>query len=339
MRGEGIRARGPWRAAGWALCLLVLAPTGFPGAASAAVQAGDRVVLREAVEGDLFAAGGEVEVGAEVSDDLFAAGGRVSLLPGAVVGGSAWLTGGDVDVAGHVRGDVRAAAGRIRIGAQVEGDVHLAGATIEILPGARIAGRVTYRSPHPAQIAPGARVDGGVTHRAVGVRESVGRVARIVVWALGLTVLLALVVVGTLLLVIFPDATRAAARTVIADPARSVLVGLLVVVATPLAVAVLVLTLLGIPLGALTAGVYLIWLMVGFLTALICLGDLGLGLVSRSASRGLRLLFFLLALLLVAVAQTVPFLGAAVLVAAVVLGTGGWTLHLVHRHRAVTAVP
>jgi hypothetical protein len=270
-----------------------------------------------------------------VARDLFAAGGRVGVAADGVVGGDAWLAAGQVEVEGRVRGTLRAAGGRIRIAGQVDGDVHAAAPTVEILPTARIAGRLVYRSPDPARIDPGASIGGGVTHRPVSVRGNLARLARIAAWTFGVAVALAFVAIGLALLLVFPEVMRAAGVAILGEPARSLGLGLLVLIVTPPLAVLLVVTLLGLPLGMLLLACYLVWLLAGFLTGVICLGDLGLRLVARSSGPW-RVIFFLLALAAVVLAQAVPVMGPLVLLAVLVFGTGGWTLHLLHRHRAHT---
>ena len=56
--------------------------------------------------------------------------------PDAEVGGRAWLAGGDVAVAGRFHHDVKVYARNVLVLGHITGDVHLFGATIEVLPSA-----------------------------------------------------------------------------------------------------------------------------------------------------------------------------------------------------------
>jgi cytoskeletal protein CcmA (bactofilin family) len=318
------------------------------------VAAGGRVTVQQRVQGDVTASGGEVILLGDVGDDVRAAGGQVSLegqvagdamaaggrvmvAPGARIGGAAWLAGGRVEVAGRVANRLRAAGRVVRIGGQVDGNVEVAALELEVLPGARIAGALSYRSPDPARIDPTAQIGGPVRHRPSQVTDRLGQLARIIFWVMGLMLLLSLVVAGAVLLLLFPDVTARAGATIATDPGKSLGIGLLVFLGTPLLVGFLMITILGIPLGLGVGALYVLWLLLGLLAAIVFLGDLGVRLTRRSPSRGWRLLFFLVALLLLGLLQGIPVVGSLLLFLGLLLGTGAWSLQVMRRYRGVAA--
>jgi cytoskeletal protein CcmA (bactofilin family) len=241
------------------------------------VAAGGRVVIDGAVGRDVLAGGGDVTVRGRIGDDvrvvggmvtvvapvageLLAAGGRVRLAPETTVGGRAWLAGGDVEVRGHIGKSLRVAGGRISLDGQVDGDVELAGGDIEIRSGARISGRLTYRSPREAKIDPAAQITGGVAYVQPKIPRAVTRTTAIVVNVVGL---LGLIVTGAVLLLLFPGVCAESARTIATHPWKSLGLGLAVLVVTPVVVMILFFTVFGIGLGLMALAAYAVALLAG----------------------------------------------------------------------------
>lgn len=299
--------------------------------------AGGNVTVRGEVLDDIRAAGGQVRLEGPVTGDVMAAGGRVSLAKGAQVGGNAWLAGGTLEVEGDVAGRLRAAGRTIRLAGTVNGNADLAAVTVEVLPEAKVHGNLTYRSPNPARIHPGAQVDGTVIQRPITFVDRVARAARVAFWVGAVALLLGLLLAGVVFILLFPVATRLAARTIGTDPGKSLGLGLAFLLLAPVVAVLLMATLLGIPLGLATVALYFLWLLVGFLTAVAFLGDLALQASGRESSRTWRALFFLLALLVLGLVQAIPILGGLVLFLALVMGLGAWTLHLARRYRGKEA--
>jgi cytoskeletal protein CcmA (bactofilin family) len=294
---------------------------------------GGNVSVRARVGDDVRVAGGNVTLSGTVGDDALAAGGNVLLAPNAAVGGRAWLAGGTVEIAGKVGRGVKAAGNRVIVAGDITGDVQLAADTIEIRPNAVIRGNLTYYSRNEAQIASGAKITGAVQHEPVAPSQKraqgyvFGHLAR-----LGLYI--SLMLTGIVLYLLFPRAAVGAARTIAETPMKSLGLGLAVLAATPLVALLLFASLLGIWLALTTAAIYLVFLLLGFLTGILAVGDWGLRLIGRAgaATPGWRALSIIAALLLLWVVRFVPGLGGVIVFALLVFGLGALTLHLWRRY-------
>lgn len=97
-------------------------------------------VARLVVRGDLYLAGGLVDVTERVEGDLIAAGGTVNIDNG--IAGDLLVTGGQVDIKGPVRDDLRIAGGTVRIRGTVGGDLVVFGGDIVVDNDAKITGDV-----------------------------------------------------------------------------------------------------------------------------------------------------------------------------------------------------
>ena len=140
--------------------------------------------------------------------------------------------------------------------------------------------------------------------------------------------LLGLMVVGLALFLLLPNFTASAARTIRTDPWKSLGLGFAVLVATPVAGLLLMVTLLGIPLALTVFALYLVSLLLGYLTAVFFLGETGAGWLrrGRELSGGERVLGFVAALVALSLLRLIPVLGVVVAFLALVFGLGAWSL-------------
>lgn len=286
---------------------------------------------------DVRAAGQSVVIAAAVGDALLATGEVVRLTAPSRVGGSAWIFGRRVDVSGHVRRELRVAAVRVRVGGSVDGDVFLAARDIEILPTARITGSLTYWSGQEARIAPEARIAGRVVQRQPEPFDRAGRVLTVLGLVTRALVVVSLFVSGVVLFLLFPQFTVAAARTVIYRPWASLGAGFAVLALTPLAALSLALTVVAIPLALALVALYGLSLLLGIIIAAFALGDLGARAFRQRArpARAARIAGLALAVVALALVRFVPVAGPLVLLVALALGVGAWTLRLYRGYREI----
>ena len=292
---------------------------------NAFVSGGD-VTVRGVVGRNLYAAGGEVRLEGVVDGDARVAGGSLAVETAARIGGDAVLAGGSITVDGSIGGDLSAFGDRIELNGQVDGDVQLAGSRLRLGPGARVGGKVTYRSADDLVVAPGAQVAGGVrqsTHDRAWRRFEHG--AAVVG---GVTLSLGLVLLGAILVLAMPRFTREAAESIRRLPWQTIGIGCAVLVGVPVLCAFLVVTIIGIPLAVLLAFAYGALLVLGYLIGAVFLGDFVLGRVNaaRLDSAWWRVLFLLLAMVTIAIVKLVPVLGPAACVALFLAGLGALTL-------------
>ena len=275
---------------------------------NAFVSGGD-VTVRGVVGRNLYAAGGEVRLEGSVDGDARVAGGNLSIEPEARIAGDAMLAGGNIAVDGSVGGDLTAFGDRIELNGRIDGDVQLAGGRLRLGPGARIGGRVTYRSGDELVVEPGAQVAGGVRQSAD--ERAWRRFAHGATIVGGITLSLGILLLGALLILAMPRFTREAADSIRRLPWQTIGIGLAVLVGVPVMCAILVITLIGIPLAVLLAFFYGALLVLGYLIGAVFLGDFVLGRINaaKQDSPWWRVLFLLLAIVAIAVAKVIPVVG------------------------------
>ncbi|MCC7258131.1 MAG: hypothetical protein IT486_07135 [Gammaproteobacteria bacterium] len=297
-----------------------------------ATVAGGTVAIRATVGDDLYAAGGRIEVDARIGGNVRLAGGSVTMTPQTFVEGGAAVAGGTVEARGHFGDYLTVAGDEVTLGAEVDGDVRVYAHRLTVLPGTRIGGTLRYRASDPVELPPDVVVGGGMVREddpAVGPTsgdwdgdDAAGRVG----W-IGLAGLL---VVGALLawgLAGFSQRTTAA---LIAQPWLGLGLGFVVLVCTPVLVAVLVITLVGIPLAVILLLTYLATLIAAYVLGALYCGDRALAALRLGAQPSLvmRLLGLFLVLVALALASGIPVLGSVARLVVLLLGLGGIALAL-----------
>jgi len=318
------------------------------------IAGGGRVLVSHRVQGDLIVGAGSVVVGGLIEKTVRAAGGAVTITgrvarnvniaagsitiaPEAVVEGSAQLVGGEVRVGGTIGRKLRVAGAVVVLGGEVTGNVQVVAQEIEVLPTARIKGKLVYWSPRPARIDSQAVISGRVTHNLPELPSRIARTGTAVVTVSRALFMAGLTVIAVALFLAFPRFTVLASRTVGSDPLKSLGLGLLLFAAIPVLAVLSMITILGIPFGLLLFVGFSIALLVGFVLVAFYVGDVGAQafMGKRSAQRVVRVAFLILALGMLLLGRQIPVIGAILIVAAVLLGLGAMSIYAWRRRGAL----
>jgi hypothetical protein len=118
-------------------------------------------------------------------------------------------------------------------------------------------------------------------------------------------------------------------------PWKSLGLGFVVLVVTPMLAILNIVLIVGAPLGLLLVAIYPITLLIAYVTAATWLGDTVLGLIGRKNPEiwPWRSGALLAALLALSVVGLVPFIGGLILFLAVVGGLGAWAVVIADRLR------
>jgi len=281
---------------------------------------GWRIALAGRAEDDVRLAGSDVSIDAPVQGDLTVAGGSVRLGPAVSVSGRTWITGGSVVVEGVLERDVAIAAAEVVIDGEVRQPIHVVAEKLEVRPGARLLGPVTYRGPSDAVISDQATVTGPFTFTRVEQREV--RRARETPAVSTFLFTAHLFLAGVLVIAFLPRTEQSVVKTLRARPWVSLLAGFTLLVTVPIAAVVLMLTVLALPIGLMLAAAYAVALFVGLLTTAFFLGDAEARWLKpqEEASRGEQAVILLAGIFTLALLRMV-FGGLAVL-GAVLFGLG-----------------
>jgi hypothetical protein len=321
-----------------------------------AFLAGGRVAVRAPVKGDVAVAGGDVHIADTVGQDLYAAGGsvalsaqvvgnarlagaHVTLSPRGGVGGRAIVAADTLTMSGRVGRYLVVYAQTVRINGEVGGDLRITARSIEIGPDAKIGGKLQYRSAQPASIDPHASILGGISRNALDwPREEMGAFARAFAWISLVLLLLGTLMVGLLLIAIFPRFTSAAGATVRTRPWAAAAVGFALVLCVPVAALLLLVSFIGAPFGLLLLFVYPAWLMLGYLIGVLAIADRAVAWWARKRGRNVsaaaRMVALAIALLLLWLAAGVPVAGVLLACVLLLLGLGAAAIEAYRRYAA-----
>lgn len=347
----------------------VRSPAGLNGDFAAA---GGKVVVDQPVPGDVNLAGGSVDVRAPVGDDLramggdisienkvggelLATGGNITLTPAASVARGAVFYGGKVEMNGRVDGDLKASARNIVIDGEVRGNAKLAGEQIELGPHARIGGALSYTSPSELKKAEGATIAGALTRVEDGASD--GRNGRNgsngdraymrehsmrgPSWVGGIMSFLAMLAVAALFILAVPRFGDQAAGRIQSQPLLSLGLGFGAAVAVPVLAVLLFITILGIPLGIAVMALYPALLLGGFVVGVLFVAQLLVKALHKPVptSFGASLGYFALALLLMLMVASVPFVGGLLAGLLGLAGIGACVLELHARRKGPPPEP
>lgn len=315
----------------------VVALAVLPGLAAADARAGGTVIVAEGetVDGGLQATGGTVIVHGTVDGGLQVAGGSV-LIDG-TVNGPVEVVAGNVRIDGRIRGDVSAtggnvlvdrnavvegdldaAAGNVVVGGVVGGDARLSAGSVILMPSASVRGDVEYAVGDDGRFDDrGAAVSGTVT-RVEDVSPDVvqfrGPPASILA-AFGFVVNLLL---GGLLLLVAPEFSAGVASRVTTKPVRMGAIGLLTLIAVPIALFVLAITIIGLPFALAAAVLFGLTLWVASVYGRFAIGTWLVGFAGVDD----RWIALVVGLVVIGVLSRVPWIGWLFAGVAVLLGLG-----------------
>ncbi|NLX49711.1 MAG: hypothetical protein GXY82_07580 [Methanospirillum sp.] len=303
-------------------------------------EEGGMTVIAEPVDDDVVAASGQVSVEAPIGS-LIAVGGEIGVH--APVAGDVIAAGGTVRIDGPVGGKVVLVGGRVDLNGTVERNALVSGGEVLFGPGARIgrdarvsAGTFTHRGDVNGTlwIESASVVDegseGALRYSSSGERQPVnwtasggtGGIGTLVSWLSAVLFLLwtiGFLLLGLLLVALFPGWAGAVESRVREQPLPSFAIGLIALVAAGIVGLILVFTVIGAPIAVfgwlfVAAGIMLAGLVVSLALGRLIAGRTGLG--ERT------LVIFAIGFALLNLVYLVPVLGWLVKFVVVCLGFG-----------------
>lgn len=314
--------------------------------------AGGTVTLNGAITGDLVVAGGTVTVNGAISDDVRVVGGSVTL--NGPVGGDLVLIGGSADVADPVvvQGDVLSLAGvlnlygdvnrslsgifgRLTVGGEVRGDARVrVTESLVLLKTGHLLGNLDYFAPSPLENHNGL-IDGTIAFNEIlssgeKVRTELKQWMNRGYLAGKLWSFFSLLLIGALLLLIFPHLLPRSAERLRSSWVKSFGLGFLVFVLGGTAVALSLLTLVGAQLGFMIAALLFVVGEIGRLVSAYWLSTVVIrhDSLKRTSPKGKVFLIHLgmlaLGLLLIKAVGAIPYLGLLAGFVFFVVGVGAF---------------
>lgn len=285
------------------------------------MSAGRSVKLDGRIANDVWAAGATVDIGSQIGDNLMAAGRSVHVHPGATIGHDAHLAGNEVTAEGKIENNLSIGAASARIGGEVGGTVEVRAERVTVQPDAVIHGDLVVTAPQPPDVSPQAKISGAIRFQEAEARPEWQ--GRLWLWVL---CFLALLILGLAVIGFSATWVGRVAETMGMRPGASALVGLLVLVLTPLVAAGLMMAVIGAPLGLLLLAFYAVALLLSAVFTSYRTGSWLLDRMHRSnASRWARLL---LGVFIVSIGINLPVVGWIFGVVVLIAGVGALMLRI-----------
>jgi len=282
-----------------------------------ATIAGGNIEVAGTVGGNLRAAGGDIRVSGPVLGNASMAGGTITIAESASVGRDMQIAGGDVRIEGKIGRNLRANGAQVYLNGEVGGDARVNAGQLSLGPKALIRGDLVYTSSQRASIASGARVLGRKIPVPVPERPKRFPVLGGFLWLLSL---LAVFVLGVIMIALAPKALETTADRVIRAPGMSLLIGFILLIVVPVAVAIAAMTLIGIPVGLILLAGYLIALFVSRIFVGLAMGR---WIFARFGKPQTSLyLDLLVGIVILWLLWKVPVVGPLIHIVAVLLGLG-----------------
>jgi len=278
--------------------------------------AGDSLTINAPVESVVFA-GGELVVNAPISGDILAAGGRITV--NAAVDGKIVAAGGEIEMNGTAKNLV-AAGGEITIHptAVITRDAVISGQRVS--NAGTVSRNLTVRAEEFEHTGSAGRVDYHKTEGLEGLRA-----VAIIFRAL---MIVGFLILGIVLLKLFPAQFFSVEAEVRNSPLRNTAVGFALIIVSTVVIFVLAITVVGFPLAAVMGMLFIIALMLSSIFVSFALG--------RTLSDALKvkpndLLVFIIGFVVLALLVHIPVAGMFIGFVALSLGFGA-ILYAVHNN-------
>ncbi|MBU0727988.1 hypothetical protein KKA95_04860 [Patescibacteria group bacterium] len=299
---------------------------------------GGDVVINGEVGDDLRVGGGNVTINSTIKDDLFVGAGNVTLSQDSFVGGDVTFGSGNLVMMGEINGNLMGAGETIRIDGKISGNVKLYGVEkLKFGPNAKIIGNLEYKSSNEVMIEDGV-VEGEIIFNQIDKAvsaEDARWMAGGVLAGLSIYSLLATLLLGLVVLLTCRAFSISVFKAVYKSPFKSLGVGLLAVIVTPIVFVILLITVIGIPIAFITIMLWIILLMLGkvFVSMLI-----GWRIVKVKEKKGFGRLYgaFALGALIFSILCLIPLVGWLIKFILVLIALGGIVITCYSLHTSLS---
>jgi hypothetical protein len=270
--------------------------------------AGGRVDVHGSVGDDLRIFGGNVVLAKPVTGDVFVFAGKVSILSTASIGGDLLVYGGDVEISGPVGGDVIGQVETLRVDAPIAGAVNVTVGEMIVGERSAISGTVQYISEKELVRSPNAVISGDVTRNdpAVESPKMNPKMVLIPVLIILFSSLAWFLVARSYLLIVVDRA--------LSHLLRSMVVGGVVLFATPIVTAILMVSVLGTLVGIASFFAYLLLLVLALISSVVVVGQFVMDQLGKKEKRTLTPLTLILGVFVVSLVSFVPIVGPLALI-------------------------
>lgn len=273
------------------------------------------IIIEGTVTGDVSGAAGSVIIDGTVEGDVEVATGSLTI--NGQVGGDVSAGAGNVHIGeqGSIGGALEIGAGNVRIDGTVVGNAQIGASAIHLGETAEIGGSLTYDGSLSGNLDAVA----GETVRDRTLGPTVGQeVQPLAEWLFTIYAFVLNLVLGGILLALFPRYSDSVSEIVRSQPVQSGIVGIGLLIGIPIFLLAMALTILGIPLMVIGVFLFLLVIWISLIYGRFAVGMWALGYFDQHN----RYLGLFVGLLIAIILAQIPVLGGLVNFVIFVLGLG-----------------
>ena len=273
-----------------------------------AILAGGNLFIYNEIGEDLRIGGGNINIFSTIKGELLAGGGLIKIGSKAIIEKDVHVGGGQVYVDGQLKGNLTLGADEAYINGTIDGDVFIDAPVIKFGEKAKIAGDLHYRNAARLENL-SAVVAGEVTFEEV-VRNYEKKHKDILPGLIGGMMFyrfLTMLVLAFVIFAIFRKYTKHTVEQSIEKFGMSLLLGLVVVIVTPIISVLLLITLIGLPFTIIAIAYAVILSVLGKTLAAMILGTLVFKIFKRKNI--VNWWTILVGVILMNIVILIPFLG------------------------------
>ena len=289
------------------------------------IAVGGIVNVRGKVENDVRIGAGQIIISGEIGGNATTGAGSVSITDSAKVNGSLVSGSGNLSIFAPIGKGLTIGAGNSTIGSEVTGDITAGVGQLTFTPNAKVSGNVTYWSDVDAQIQPGAQILGKIVHNFPPKPDKEKAAKAMGTFALAVKVIsfISALIIGFLLIKFLPIFTQRTANTISKNALKSLGMGILALILTPIIAVILLVTIVGIPLAFILLVAFAIELYLAKIFVSLVIGQKILKFLGQKAGNGWSLVLGLIVFMIVTM---VPIIGWIVALIVLLLGLGAIVL-------------
>lgn len=282
--------------------------------------AGGTITVAGTVAGDVRAAGGQIIITGNIEGNVTTGGGSVTITNSARLGGSLVAGAGSLSIMGPVERGMTIGAGSVQLSNTIGGNVLAGVGRLTLTPDAVIQGNLTYYSKDKAEIQQGAQVVGNVNMQQIKEKDKKAPAAvALATFIPGLLYLISLFIMGLLFLRFLPIFTQDTTNLVGREPWKSLGVGLLILILTPIVVVLLMVTVIGIPIGLVLFAAYLIYFYLSVMFVAIFIGK---KILRQNGKTRAGVLALSIGLIIYGIISLIPIIGGLFTFLVMLIGMG-----------------
>jgi hypothetical protein len=294
---------------------------------------GGRVSFDGKVTGDVRIIGGDVKIRGEIDGDLFVVGGNVHLYEEAILNGDTILVGGDVGIQNDLNNEVKVIAANVKVNSTIAGLLEVTTQYLH-LGGSNIEGQLQYYSPQEyssddAEV----NISGTVSYNEINDLKDNSFVKKTIIsfgsfWFV--LQFITTIIIAFISIYVFRVFSFGVSHIAVHSFWKSLLVGILALIITPLMIIFLITSLVALPVGLLLLLALIFFSIISVALAGIFIGAWARKTLSKKRDFVVSFQSATVGIIFLSALQFIPYIGNVIRAVLIVVALGA-TLRYIHK--------